>query len=197
MPRGVSEVGGAGILCQMYTIVHHWTQNCIEQQSIHLRNGFKILSIFFGAYDPCSEDEEYLMPTNVAEMTPGWSEPTAHLLTTTRLVLNSLPESPKICGQVNWILNHYHSNPMGFSSTLGILDITDWWRQQQEMHSKYANLSDVASNIWSIIPHGVGLGAKFSLQQDVSDGKHSKTIGMTLHEIVVVRQFAQANNSIV
>jgi hypothetical protein len=72
-----------------------------------------------------SDDEEYLMPNNVAETTPGRSDCAAHLLTAARLYLNSPPEAPKNWGQINPNLNDYHSNPMEISSTFWIPDITD------------------------------------------------------------------------
>jgi len=36
---------------------------------------------------------------------------------------------------------------MEITSTFGIPDITDWWLQQEEMPSIYANLSDVECDI--------------------------------------------------
>ena len=117
----------------------------------------------FDPYDLSSDDEEYLTPNNVAERTPGRSDRAAHLLTAARLYLNSPPEAPKNWGQINPNLNDYHSDPMEISSTFWIPDITDWWRQQEETHSKYADLSNVAHEIFSIIPHGVGLEASLSL----------------------------------
>ena len=129
-------------------------------------------------------------------MTPGQSDRTARLLTAARLYLNSPPEAPKNWGQINPNLNDYHSDPMEISSTFWILDITDWWRQQEETHSKYADLSNVARDIFSIIPHGVGVEASFSLGRDVIGWRQSKTTGETLREKVVVRQFARANNGI-
>jgi len=61
------------------------------------------------------------------------------------------------------------------------------------MHSKYNDLSNVAQDIFSIIPHGVGVEASFSLGRDIIGWRQSKTTGETLREKVVVRQFAQAN----
>jgi len=122
---------------------------------------------FFDPYDLSSDDEEYLTPNNVAEMTPRESDRAARLLTAARLYSNSPPEAPKNWGQINPNLNDYHSDPMEISSTFSILDITDWWRQQEETHSKCANLSNVARDIFSIIPHGVGVEASFSLGRDV------------------------------
>jgi len=150
----------------------------------------------FDPYDLSSDDEEYLTPNNVAETTPGRSDRTARLLTAARLYLNSPPEAPKNWGQINPNLNDYHSDPMEISSTFWIPDITDWWCQQEEAHSKYANLSNVTRDLFSIIPHGVGVEACFSLGQDVICWRQSKTTGETLRKKVVVRQCARANTGI-
>jgi len=147
----------------------------------------------FDPFELSSDDEEYLTPNNVAETTPGRSDRAAHLLTAARLHLNSPPEAPKNWGQINPNLNDYHSDPMEISSTFWIPDITDWWRQQEETHSKYADLANVARDIFSIIPHGIGVEASFSLGWDVIGWRQSKTTGENLREEVVVRQFARAN----
>jgi hypothetical protein len=64
------------------------------------------------------------------------------------------------------------------------------------MHSKYANLSNVAHNVFSIIPHGVRVMASVSLGQDVLGWRQSKITGETLYENLNVRQFAQGNTGI-
>ena len=51
-------------------------------------------------------------------------------------------------------------------------------------------------DIFSIIPHGVGVEAGFALGRDVIGWRQSKTTGETLREEVIVRQFAGANNRI-
>jgi len=150
----------------------------------------------FDPYDLSSDDEEYLTPNNVAETTPGRSDCAARLLTAARLYLNSPPEAPKNWAQINPNLNDYHSDPMEISTTFWIPEITDRWRQQEETHLKYADLSNVARDIFSIIPHGVGGEASFSIGRDVFGWRHSKTKGETLREKVIVRQFARANNGI-
>jgi len=129
-------------------------------------------------------------------MTPRRSDRAARILTAARLYLNPPPEAPKNCGRIHPNLNDYHSDPMVISSTLWIPDITDWWRQQEETHSKYSDLSNVARDIFSIIPHVVGVEARFSLGWDVIGWRQSKTTGGTLREKVVVREFARANNGI-
>jgi hypothetical protein len=80
----------------------------------------------FDAHDLFRDNEEYIRPNNVYEATPGWSDRTAHLLTATRLYLNSLPEASQYRGQIHPYPNDYHSNPMQISSTSWIPDITDW-----------------------------------------------------------------------
>jgi len=147
-------------------------------------------------YDFSSNDDEYLMPTNVAETTPGRSDRAVRSLTAVRLYLNSPPELPQNWGQIYPNLNDYHSDLMAISSTYWLPDITDWWRQQEETHSKYADLSNVARDVFSIIPHGVRVEASFSLARDVIGWRQSKTTGETLREKVVVRQFARANRGL-
>jgi len=150
----------------------------------------------YDPYDLSSDDDEYLMATNVAEKTPGRSDRAARLLPAARLYLNSPPELPQNWGQINPNLNDYHSDPMEISSTFWLPDITDWLRQQEETHSKYADLSNVARNIFSMIPHGVGVEAGFSLGRGVIGWRQSKTTGETLRKKVVVRQFARANSGL-
>jgi len=148
----------------------------------------------FDPYDLSSGDEEYITSKHLAKMTPGRSDRTARLLTAARLYLNSPPESPKNRGQVNLNLDDYHSDPMGITSTFRIPDIVEWWRQQEETNSKYADLSNAAHGIFSIILHSVGVEASFSRGQDVIGRRQSKTTGETVQERVVVRQYAHAYN---
>jgi len=143
-----------------------------------------------------SSDEEYLTPINVAETTAGRIDRAARLLTAARLYLYSLPEAPKNWGQINPNPNDYYSNLMEINTIFWIPDITNWWRQHEGTHSKYADLSNVAPEIFSIIPHGVGVESSFSLGRDVIGWRQSKTTGDTLREKVVVRQFVRANNGI-
>jgi len=89
------------------------------------------------AYDPddlTSDDDEYIMPNNVAETTPGRSDCAARLLTATRLYLNSPPELPQNWGQINLNLNDYNTDPMEISSSFWLPDITNQWRQQEATH---------------------------------------------------------------
>jgi hypothetical protein len=49
----------------------------------------------YDPYDMSSDDEQNLMPNNVAEIPPGRSNPAARFLTATRLYLNSPSELPQ------------------------------------------------------------------------------------------------------
>jgi len=62
------------------------------------------------------------------------------------------------------------------------------------MHSKYVDLSNVARDILSIIPHGVGVEPSFSLGGGVIGWRQSRTTGESLREEAVVRQIARAIN---
>jgi len=141
-------------------------------------------------YDVSSDDEEHLMPDNGAETTPGRNDHAARQLSSARLYLISPPEAPKNWGQIDPNLNDYHSSPREVSSTLWLPDITDWWRQQEATHSRYADLSNAPHDIFSILPHCLGVEASCSHGRDVICRRKSKPTGRTLHEKVVVRQFA-------
>jgi len=99
-------------------------------------------------------------------------------------------------GQVNPNLDKYHSNPMEMRSTFWLPDITDWWQQPEEAHSKFAGLSNAACDRFTIIPHGDGVEASSSLGWNLIGWRQSKTTGQTLWENVFVRQFAPASNGI-
>jgi hypothetical protein len=83
----------------------------------------------YDPYDLSSNDDEYLMPNNVAETTSGRSDHAACLLTAARLYWNSPPALPQNWGQNNLNLNDYHSDPIEISSTMRLPDTTDWWQK--------------------------------------------------------------------
>jgi len=82
----------------------------------------------FDPRDLSSDAEEYLMPNNVAKMTPEQSDCAARLLTAAKLYLNSSPEARKNWGQIIPNFYNYHGDPMEFSSTLWLPDIANLWR---------------------------------------------------------------------
>jgi hypothetical protein len=85
---------------------------------------------------------------------------------------------------------------MDITNTFRLPDLSDSWRQQDDMHSKHADLSNVPCDIFCIILHGVGVEGTFSLGLDDIGWRQSKSTGETLCEIAVVMQFARSNNGI-
>jgi len=147
-------------------------------------------------YDLLINDDEYLTPNDVAVTTPGQSDHTACWMTTARLCLDSLPQAPKNWGQMNQYLNDYNPDPMELSSTLRILDIIDCCRQQEETHSKYADLFNDARDIVSVVPHLVRVEGCFCLGKVVIGWRQLTTTGEDLRGKVVVMQFARGNSGI-
>jgi hypothetical protein len=172
------------------------SDNTLNNNLSSFEMAFKSSKSFYNPYNFSSDDDEYVMPTNVAETKPGQSDRAAHLLTAARLYLNSPSELPQNWAQIDTNLNDYHSDPIEICSTFWLPDITHWWQQQEETHWMYADLSNVECNIFSIIPHGVGVEASFSLGWEAICWRRSKTTGQTLRENVVLRQITQANRGI-
>jgi hypothetical protein len=57
----------------------------------------------------------------------------------------------------------YQTDLMVSSCEHCIPDITDWWHQEEERGSKYADVSNVAHNLFSITPGGVEMGVTVSV----------------------------------
>jgi len=152
----------------------------IKPESIASNHGFPSATASgssqssFDPYDLSSDDEEYWTPNNEAETTPERRDCTALLRPAAMLYWNSLPESPQDWGQVNPNVNDYHSDPMEISSTFWLPGITTWWQQQEDIHPKHADLSNVARGIFSIIPHSVGVEAIVPLGEVLLAGGNEK-----------------------
>jgi len=69
----------------------------------------------YDPYDLSSDDDEYIMSTNVAEMTPGPSGHASCLFTAANFYLNSPPELLLNWGQIVPNCNDYHSDPVEIS----------------------------------------------------------------------------------
>jgi hypothetical protein len=142
-----------------------------------------------------SNDDEYLTSKNVAEMTPRHSVHAACLLTASIFHLISLPESPKNWGQHHPNLNDYLSDRIEISSTLWLPDIIDWWYEQADSHTAYADFLNVAQHIFFIITHVVRVEASVSLGRDHVGWSQSKTTEKALRDNVFDRQYAPGNDS--
>jgi len=141
---------------------------------------------WFVAYHSSSDDDEFWMPKCVSQLSPGQCNRATPRLTVARLYLNSAPESPKNWGQVNPNVNEYHSHSMKISSTFWFPDIARWWHQQEDMHWQYADPSNVARKIFSIISHIVAMEASYYFERDtIGRGQSKTTVEMLLYKVVV------------
>jgi len=129
-------------------------------------------------------------------MTPWQSHRASCLSTAVSLYLKSRPEAPKIWGQLDLNRDDYHFDPIEIRSTSLLVDLADRWRQLDQTHSQYTDLSNVALVIFSIISNGIGVEASISLGWDVSGWRQSKTTGETLRENLLARHFVPPNNRI-
>jgi len=129
-------------------------------------------------------------------MTPEQTVCVAPILTNARRCLYSPPQAPKKWGQKNPNLIGSHSDPVEMSSRWWILELTDWWHQQEETHWRFADLLNVAHNLRSIIPPGDGTDSHSSLGRDVIGWNQATTTGETLWKKVIVRQCVWANHGI-
>lgn len=178
----------------------HRRLHIIEPDSLPTNNVFSSAMASWSGqslYDPyglSSEDEDCLMRNNVAETMPRWSDRAVRLSTDARLHLNALPELPQIWGQIHPNHTDYNSNAMQIGRTFLLRNITDRWHQQEEMNSKYAFHSNVARDVFCIIPPAVVVEARCSLGGEVISKRQSTTTSETLHRKVVIKQCARANN---
>lgn len=162
-------------------------QSSRDPQSSHTDNPYLLSS---------DDDEDYESQPPPIQATPGKSDRAARLLTAARLYVNSPLEHPANWGQINPYLNDYLTDPLALSGAFWRADAADWWRQQEESHTKYADLANVARDIFSVMPHGVGVEASFSLGRDIIGWRQTRTSADSLRQKVVVRQFARSNHGL-
>ena len=91
------------------------------------------------------------------------------------------------------LLSH---DPEELTASFWYPDVAGWWLKQETTMGEYRDLARMARDIFSVMPHGVGVEASFSLGRDVISWRQSRTTGVTLQQKVVVRQWARSNNGI-
>jgi len=85
---------------------------------------------------------------------------------------------------------------MPMSSYIWIPDNTNWLHPQDKIYSMFADLSNVAHEIFSIMAYSVRARGLYFIVWYITGWIQSKTRGKTLRKRVVVRQFAHANKGI-
>jgi hypothetical protein len=131
------------------------------------RTAFGLSQFTINPSDLSSNANDFIIPNNVAEVTPGCCDRTANVLTAARLNFHSLPHAPKMWGQINQNCSHYHSDRIEISRIFWIHNITIRWHMQEETQSKCANLANVTCDISFCIPYGVRAEATVTLRHDL------------------------------
>jgi hypothetical protein len=147
----------------------------------------------FATYGLPSDDEEYSMPNSVSYTMPRQSNHAVHQPTAKGLVWIHHLNKHRIGGKLIWII-------LITTPTLGCLarkfgyriSLTGGVSKRKCTHHR--EISPMwTHDILSIIPPGVGVEARFSLQRDVISWWRSKTTGKKLRNTVSLRMFVWAN----
>lgn len=88
------------------------------------------------------------------------------------------------------------NDPEEITASFWYPDVAGWWLKQETTMGEFRDLAKMARDIFSVMPHGVGVEASFSLGRDVISWRQSRTNGITLQHKVVVRQWARSNNGL-
>ena len=112
--------------------------------------------------------------------------------------INSVNADPAALGQHPPKTDDLKSdNLLELTAAFWKTDVAAYWRMQEDSCTEYAPLARMARDIFSVIPHGVGVEASLSLGRDVVGWRQCRTSGDTLQKKVIVRQFARSNPGIV
>jgi len=154
-------------------------------------------SNFVYCVDSDSDDE---IPASLLTATPRRTNHRAQLVGIARQYLENSRIDAASIGQINPAnddsLTDPDANPNDVTGSFWSPSVAAWWKQQVNTASEYAPMAEMARDIFSVIPHGVGVEASFSLGRDVIGWRQSKTSGSTLQQKVVVRQWARSNQGI-
>jgi len=88
------------------------------------------------------------------------------------------------------------NDPEEMTASFWYPDVAGWWLKQETTMGEYRDLAKMARDIFSVMPHGVGVEASFSLGRDIISWRQSRTKGSTLQQKVVVRQWARSNDGL-
>jgi hypothetical protein len=145
-------------------------------------------------FDSDSDDNQSLsaLPTT----TPRRTSRRENLLRIAHQYLDNSRVDPASFGQTNpgGDDTDGDTNPDLASGCFWSASVAAWWKHQVTHVTEYAPLSQMARNIFAVMPHGVGVEASFSLGRDVIGWRQARTSGATLQQKVVVRQWARSNS---
>ena len=95
--------------------------------------------------------------------------------------INSVNADPLALGQHPPKTDDLKSeNPQQLTAAIWKPDVAAYCREQEVSCMEYAPLARMACDVFSVIPHGVGVEASFSLGRDVLGWRQCRTSGDTL-----------------
>ena len=100
------------------------------------------------------------------------------LMEVARKYINSVNADPAALGQHPPKTDDLKSdNPQELTAAFWKPDVTAYWREQEDSCTQYAPLARMARDVFSVIPHGLGVEASFSLGRDVLGWRQCRTSG--------------------
>ena len=164
-----------------------------KESEIDNGNGEKVLPQIYGLES--SDEEDNIQMTESTYSTPRTASRKSLLMQQARQYLAN--------ARVN-IESEQHDYPIGdelmsddpeeVTASFWYPDVAGWWMKQERRMGDYRDLARMARDIFSVMPHGVGVEASFSLGRDVISWRQSRTKAATLQQKVVVRQWARSND---
>jgi hypothetical protein len=157
------------------------------------RSREKVLPQIYGLES--SDEEDDIRITQSACATPRTASRKARLMQQARQYLSNTRVNIDSDQHDYPIQDELLSNdPEEITASFWYPDVAGWWMKQERRMGDYQDLARMARDIFSVMPHGVGVEASFSLGRDVMSWRQSRTKGETLQQKVVVRQWARSND---
>ena len=130
-------------------------------------------------------------------ITPARVLPQDRLMEVARKYIKSVNADPAALGQHPPKTDNLKSeNPQELTAAFWKPDVAAYWQEHEDSCTEYAPLARMARDVFSVIPHGIGVEASFSLGCDVLGWRQCRTSGDMLQKKVIVRQFSRSNPGI-
>src|SRR5205085_11731697 len=76
------------------------------------------------------------------------------------------------------------NDPEEITASFWYSDVGGWWLKQETSMGEYRDLAKMARDIFSVMPHGVGVESSFCLGRDVIEWRQCRTTGVILQQKV-------------
>ena len=145
-----------------------------------------------------SDEEDDCQIQETIQCTPRTSSRKSHLMQQARQYLANVPVNiQSLQPEPLEVQDDLMSNdPEEITASFWYPDVGGWWLKQETSMGEYRDLAKMARDIFSVMPHGVGVESSFCLGRDVIGWRQCRTTGVTLQQKVVVRQWARNNGGL-